>query len=303
MAPSKPRDRREFVRMSVGLPRHPKLLDTTDPARCGWLHFVGVAYAREHLTDGILRPDTIVYEARVPRKMVRELVRTGLWHDPGHGCERCPQPPPGYVVVHDYAEHNQTAGEVEQVRDAARAAAEARWGNRGKGGTDGPGAGQGDPPAAPATDTTPDADGNAERIPKRNADRMQERNAEAEAEAEVPSLLTFVSRLAGSNARLGARLPAELVRSWQEIAGADVDLEREARQYLARYADRPASDERAAWIGWLDTARRHTEANAPRRPLGCPDCDKGWIEHPETGIPRRCPSCRPNVVPLRAAAP
>ncbi len=313
MAPSKPRDRREFVRMSVGLPRHPKLLDTSDPARCGWLMFVGIAYAREHLTDGILRPDTVVHEARVPRKTVRELVRVGIWHDPGHGCGKCAQPPAGHVVVHDYAEHNQTSGEVEQVRDAARAAAEARWGNRGKGGPDGPGAGATETQPAPAPDPEPDAGRDAERIPDRNADRMQDCNAEAEAEAEVPYLLTLVSRLAGkSDARTdqrSARLPAHTVAAWQEIAGPHVDLEREARQYLAMYGDRPANNERKAWLGHLLKARDYAATQRGEKSVpGCRDCTGGWdLTDPDR--PRPCPKCKPhlaggaNVVPLRAAAP
>ena len=54
MPPSKPRDGREFVRMSVDLPRSPKLLDTRDVPRSGWLFTAAVMYSREQRTDGVI---------------------------------------------------------------------------------------------------------------------------------------------------------------------------------------------------------------------------------------------------------
>ena len=128
MPPSKPRDGREFVRVSVTLPSDPKLLDTSDVPRCGWLYVCGLTYAREHKTDGVLLPAAVLREAGVPKRLVADLVRVGMWHEPGHGCERCPQPPVRYVVVHDYPLHNQTLGEIEQLREAGRKGATARWG-------------------------------------------------------------------------------------------------------------------------------------------------------------------------------
>ena len=121
----------------------------------------------------------------------------------------------------------------------------------------------------------------------------------------VPNLLlTLVSRLAAGNAHEPP--PAETIDAWQETAGPGVDLEAEARAYLGRYGDRPADDERAAWIGWL---RRAAERTAPadqpgpgdpaepaRHPLGCGTCTGGWLP-PAAGDdlerPRPCPTCRP----------
>ena len=289
---AKPRDRREYVRLTVNLPTHPKLLAIDDPS-AAWLYVSGVCYSGEHLTDGHLPPAVVARIAGVDRKWVQALTDAGLWHAPGHDCPRCPEPRAGQVVVHDYLEHNRSADEAEAAKRSGRDAAAARW--------------------SKPSDADRNADRNAEGIPDRNAGSNADRNAEpdatpnakakAEAKAEVPSLLTYVSRLAGSDARVGASLPAELIRSWQEIAGPEVDLEEQCRGYLARYADRPAKDERAAWLGWLRAARRHMEANLPARALGCDDCDRGWIEHPDTGIPRRCPTCVPAVAPVAAVVP
>lgn len=287
---SRPRDSREFVRMSVSLPRSPKLLDTSDPARCGWLFTCGVMYAREARTDGVVRPDAVARTACVPRKLVAELVRVGMWHEPGHTCPRCPQPPERHAVVHDYADHNQTRDEIEAASAAAKAAADARWKGRG---------GKGKPPAG---DADPDAPGNAEP----DADR----NAEAEAELEKNLLLTYVGRLAGSDASARDGLPAEVIASWQERAGPKVDLITEARAYLVRYGTSPARNPGAAWAGWLTKARERADVDPGRellRLLGCsdPECSGGWLApapDDDTERPRPCPTCRPHIRPAEEAS-
>lgn len=269
MPPSKPRDGREFVRVSVTLPDDPKLLDTSDVPRCLALYVVGLLYAREHRTDGVLRPETVVHDARVPKRLAGELVRVGLWHEPGHDCDRCEQPPAGRVIVHDYLEHNQSRDEIEAARALGKAAAEARWAGR----------------KAAANGAKRNAERNAERIAVGNAE------AEAEAEAEENPLLTYVSRLAGSNAKLGESLPAATIAAWRETAPEGVDLVAEARAYLAHYADRPATNERAAWLGWLRKAKPPKPVRVP-----CPDpsCSGGWLA-PVDDRPRPCPSCRPHL--------
>lgn len=271
MPPSKPRDGREFVRMSVTLPRSPKLLDTADPPRCGWLFTCAVMYAREQRTDGVVRADGVVRFAGVPAKLVRELVRVGMFHDPGHDCERCEQPPTGHVVVHDYAEHNQTRDEIDALSTAGKAGAAARWSKTRKG-------------AKSDTDRTSNADA------IRTSESHSGTSAELEEEKENP-LLTYVSRLAGSNAKLGESLPAAALAAWRETAPDGVDLVAEARAYLAHYADRPATNERAAWLGWLRKAKPPKPVRVP-----CPDpsCSGGWLP-PVDDRPRPCQSCRPHL--------
>ena len=255
MATTKPRDRREYVRLTVNLPSNPKLLAIDDPA-AGWLYVTGICHAGEHFTDGVLLPQVVARLAGVPVKVVRALVEAGLWHEPGHGCVRCRQPGAGQVVIHDYLEHQRSRDEAEKAKRAARSAADARWG-KGSG-----------PRSAP------DADRNANRIPEGNAGPGADSNAEAKAEEELPLLLTYVGRLAVGDARENggpARPPSHLLAAWGTVAGPGVDLTREAARYLAHYADRPARDERAAWLGWLVKARDYVAAqrgdSGPR--LGC----------------------------------
>lgn len=275
MPPSKPRDGREFVRMAVDHPRHPKLLDTKDVPRCGWLHFCSVAYCRENRTDGVVREDAIIRYAAVPARLGAELVRVGLWHRPGHDCDRCVQPPARHVVVHDYGDHNQTRDEIEKLTEAGRAGAAARWGRKGK---------QPDEPAASHADRTTSSDTN----------RISGSHAEAEAEGES-LLLTYVGRLAGSHTRATDRLPAELLDAWRATAPDGVDLVAEARSYLAHYADRPATNERAAWLGWLKHARP-LKASKPLGPCADPECHGGWLPQlPDDDRPRPCPTCKPHI--------
>lgn len=294
MPPSKPRDGREFVRMAVDHPRHPKLLDTSDVARCGWLHFCSVAYCRENRTDGVVREDAMTRYAAVPARLAAELVRVGLWHRPGHDCERCVQPPARHVVVHDYGDHNQTRDEIEKLTEAGRAGATARW-NRDR---------------APAASRARSAASNADRTTESDADRISGSHSgtstEVEVEVEANPLLAYVGRLAGGDARDVDGLPAETVAAWQDRAGAGVDLVAEARAYLAWAGDRPARNPRAAWLGWLDKARDRVASStaAAERRAACtdPECSGGWLAPVDDDRPRPCRTCRPHIRPAEEAS-
>ncbi|TQF04793.1 hypothetical protein E6W39_24405 [Kitasatospora acidiphila] len=77
---------------------HPKMLKAGNAAiglwvRCG-------AYCSAHLTDGIV-PGAIASMYGTPPQ-VQKLITVGLWHESGHACPRCPQPPHGDYVMHDY---------------------------------------------------------------------------------------------------------------------------------------------------------------------------------------------------------
>jgi hypothetical protein len=88
-------------------------------------------------------------------------------------------------------------------------------------------------------------------------------------------LLTLISRLAAGDAR-GGPPPAS---------------------YLSRFGDRPAEDERGAWLGWLRKAKHlraeAKAASAGREPLDCPRCHGGWLPDNDEDRPVPCPSCRP----------
>ena len=288
MAPSKPRDAREFVRVSVTLPDDPKLIDTCDVPRCGWLFTVSLIYARKQRTDGVVRPEIVIRDAGVPKRLAAELVRVGMWHEPGHDCPRCVQPPARHVVVHDFLEHQQSREESEAARAKAKAAAEARWAAR--------------------VVTDKDAKRNAASNAPSNATSSSSSNAEVEKSKRRTYLLTLISRLAAPDART-SQPPAEVIDAWQELAGPDVDLDAEARAYLSRFGDRPADDERGAWLGWLTKARQRADRDAaatapPSRPTPVPSTPHCPIHPDQPTGSKACPRCLAEAAPapdLRAA--
>jgi hypothetical protein len=90
---------------------------------------------------------------------------------------------------------------------------------------------------------------------------------------------------------------AELA-AWTEWVGA-ADLDDELRSWLIYNADVELRNPAASLRGWLKLAAER----AGRAPLGCRECESGWLgEDSETGAPRPCPTCRPNVVPIRGAS-
>lgn len=127
--PSVSQDRREFVRVSVDLPMHPKLAELDDPA-AGWLYVTALCYCGANLTDGEFTLTVVTRMAGVDREVGKRLVSADLWHEPGHECPKCVQPRDGHLIVHDYLRHNRSRAQADQVRSAGRTAAEARWTKR-----------------------------------------------------------------------------------------------------------------------------------------------------------------------------
>lgn len=125
-----PADYREFIRLSVDLPMNPKLATIDNPA-AGWAYVVSLCYCGQNLTDGSFPMPAVLRLAGVRKTIATLLVRANLWHETGHGCDKCPQPMAGMGVVHDYLKHQRSAGEAKSLRDARRDAgrkgAESRW--------------------------------------------------------------------------------------------------------------------------------------------------------------------------------
>ena len=101
------------------LPTHPKLfkagamLGPNGGAQALALFVAGLAYAREHLTDGYL-PDTFVASCglvQTPQVVARALSSRAvrLWHTTRGG-----------YLIHDYHDWNQKASAVKEKREAER---------------------------------------------------------------------------------------------------------------------------------------------------------------------------------------
>jgi hypothetical protein len=107
-------------------------------------------------------------------------------------------------------------------------------------------------------------------------------------------LLTLVCRRLSGGTR---ETTTDAERSaWAEWVGG-ADLETELRSWLIYNADTDLRNPSGSLRGWLELAAKR----AAQAPPGCRDCRDGWMGEDEQGRPVPCPSCRPNVVPLRAA--
>lgn len=223
----------------------------------------GAASARE-LTDGFV-PTRLARQLGTPAE-ARRLVAAGLWLEVDGGYQ-----------FHEWEQANPTRAEVEDRR--SKRAEAGRLGGLKSG----------------RTRATNEANASA------GASTMFEPPARP-GPYQTP-LLTLISRLAARDAGAHTPPPAEVTAAWQTLAGAGVDLEAEAAAYLMRHGDRPARDERGAWLGWLRAARRRHDAEhpVPRPRCGDPACVDGWLpDDPDTARPRPCPTCKPHRPQLRA---
>lgn len=272
---------------------HPKLLAAGDAAVGLWAR--AGSYCARYLTEGhVSRQAFRTLGGRV--RAADRLVEVGLWVvDPdGDGWR-----------FHQWTEHgNRTKVEVERDRAAA---AERKRRQRAREAVDNP-----VDDAGPAPESGPNSGQNPGQTlgqtPARNRAKVDgipaghgvssRRDSHDPGQARPHHyLLTLVGRLAlGSAIDANAGPPPELLEAWRDVAGALVDLDAEARTYLAHYADRPARDERAAWLGWLRRAR--TRAERDHRPsCQTPGCHAGWLP-PVDDRPVPCPTCRPHLRPV-----
>lgn len=94
---------------------HPKMLRAGNAAIGLWMR--AGAYAAQHLTEGTV--PGVVAQLYGTAPQARKLIGAGLWHEHGHSCTRCPQPPTGDYVMHDYLTYNPSRAKVEDDRAQA----------------------------------------------------------------------------------------------------------------------------------------------------------------------------------------
>lgn len=68
---------------------HPKIVKAGNAALGLWVR--AGAYSAQHLTEGTV--PAVVARQYGTAPQARKLVTVGLWHEHGHTCPRCPQPP------------------------------------------------------------------------------------------------------------------------------------------------------------------------------------------------------------------
>lgn len=111
-------DKRAYFKLDVGYLSNPKIAALLDEhPRAILLHLECIAYASQHLTDGLVPMRLAMRLACSEQCDLDLLVQCGLLTvvDSTN------------VAVHDYLEHQRSAAEVKAAADKGKRAAEARW--------------------------------------------------------------------------------------------------------------------------------------------------------------------------------
>jgi hypothetical protein len=114
---------------------HPKFMRAGNAALGLWLRCG--SYSAQHLTEGIV--PGVIAQLYGTAPQAAKLVKTGLWHQHGHDCDRCPQPGDGDYVIHDFFEggRNTTRAQYEaNKQSAADRAAKSRANRKDSGNAD-----------------------------------------------------------------------------------------------------------------------------------------------------------------------
>lgn len=111
----KPTDTRDYVRVAVDLPVHPKILAMSNPTLAVGAVVTVLAHAKRDAGTGHV-PVTVV--RGIDDVLVKEMIAEGLWHDEHHTCGRCPIVRRGYLYVHDYVEHQGQPADAAAVHAA-----------------------------------------------------------------------------------------------------------------------------------------------------------------------------------------
>jgi hypothetical protein len=127
------RDPRPFVKISVDLPFNPKLAAVmADHPLAGWAQVTALCYCRQSFTDGHFPAVAVERMAGTDDLVTKAMVAEDIWHEAGHGCDRCPQPRKGRLYLHDYLEHQPSAEDIKALSKErsknGRAGADSRWG-------------------------------------------------------------------------------------------------------------------------------------------------------------------------------
>lgn len=105
-----------WVYLDDQFPDHPKIVLAGGDA--GWLWACGLAYVRRYNTDGLIPKAQVpkLSDRKNPLKLARRLVEVGLWEERGE-----------HYAFHDYGQWNKPQASRSE---AARKAAQTRWGRQ-----------------------------------------------------------------------------------------------------------------------------------------------------------------------------
>lgn len=271
-----------WFRVDDSMPSHPKTRSIPRKSRMAAL---GVwtacgTWSAKHLTDGRVPADVVEDEGGLAADGQR-LVTAGLWHAPGHKCERCPQPAAGEYQFHDWADYQPTRIQVLAERAASaerqRVAREKRAKSRRDGvrddGRDSDRDEHSDNAVSSAAPTRPDPTPSTSTHQTSSSD-LPERDPKTDDDG--PTIDELTERGAGRLDPAALRTEAEAFRHHNAGRWANVH------------------DWRRAWSGWLTKAQQR---NRPTPTPSTPSCPI----HPDqpTGS-KACPRCAAEAAPVPA---
>lgn len=96
---------------------HPKFLRAGNAALGLWLRCG--SYSAQHITEGHV--PAVVAQLYGSAPQAAKLVKAGLWHEHGHGCSRCPDPPAGDYMIHDFLEDGRNTSRAKHEAEKKKA--------------------------------------------------------------------------------------------------------------------------------------------------------------------------------------
>ncbi len=300
------RDPRRFSMIDNNIAENPKLMELDDAGAFA-TYLMSIFTAGNTMSDGKVKPDYILRKTGTAGRTVlcrgkqvpydHALITVGLWHAPGHHCKRCPQPPPGFVWVHDYTAHQPSRAEREDLVSERRRngveGAKKRWAEHNaakeaarQAAAEAPAAALGTAPAT-AGGTAP---GTAPAMARATADGMARAMASAEealADTPEPPEKTVASRSRRKTKIRSDFAVSDEMRAWAtERAGDIVDLDASHERFIDYWLGRgtPMDDWSAQWRSWMMEEQRKARDNArfPRRrtpyqnPGSSQELDESW---------------------------
>ncbi|WP_053612018.1 hypothetical protein [Streptomyces sp. XY533] len=96
---------------------HPKFLRAGNAALGLWLRCG--SYSAQHITEGHV--PAVVAQLYGSAPQAAKLVKAGLWHEHGHDCSRCPDPPAGDYMIHDFLEDGRNTSRAKHEAEKKKA--------------------------------------------------------------------------------------------------------------------------------------------------------------------------------------
>lgn len=206
-------DKRAYFKLDVGYMSNPKVLSVLDDSTTAiLLHIASIAYAAQHLTDGVVPVKALLRMTGASHSDAELLIAAGLWNEGPEG---------GKAEVHDYLRHQRSAAEVKGASEKGKRAASVRW--------------DADSNASGMQDALPDA---SEIAMPREKEREKEKDKSARSATDAPLAAAPRNDVARLCAHLAARIEGngankpDIGKTWHDAARLMLDKDDRTEQQI-----------------------------------------------------------------------